>query len=306
MISRLNPERPVRPERPGRIEWQTVLLGVLIYGLFGLVTWYYHSLPGWFVFAVGGFAVAWHGSLRHEAVHLHPTSSANINDLFVLPSLDLYLPFRLYLQSHTQHHINENLTYPEIDPESYYLFHHNWDTLPRWRQRGYWTFHTLAGRLFLYPFWMIPCFLKDEVQRFVCGDLSNLEAWIWHFFGVVLTLSWVSGVCGIPFWEYLLLFVYPGTSFTLLRSFAEHRSHPDFEGRTAVLEAESLFGILYLYNNYHTLHHNAPDMAWYKLPALFREKREDLLKQNHGYLIRGYRELFRKYLFNPKEIPFLV
>ena len=99
-------------------------------------------------------------------------------------------------------------------------------------------------------------------------------------------MGWVSGVCGIPFWEYLFLLAYPGTSFTLLRSFAEHRSHTECEGRTAVLEAESLFGILYLYNNYHALHHNTPDMAWYKLPALFREKREDLLKQNHGYLIR--------------------
>ncbi|MCH2287417.1 MAG: fatty acid desaturase [SAR324 cluster bacterium] len=133
-----------------------------------------------------------------------------------------------------------------------------------------------------------------------------MKAWIWHLFGLGLTLGWVSGVCGIPFWEYLFLLAYPGTSFTLLRSFAEHRSHTECEGRTAVLEAESLFGILYLYNNYHALHHNTPDMAWYKLPALFREKREDLLKQNHGYLIRGYRNLFRKYLFNTKKIPYFA
>jgi len=119
MISRLNPKCPVR------IEWQTILLGVLIYSLYGLLTWNYHSLPWWLVFAVGGYVVAWHGSLRHEAVHAHPTSSAKINELLVLPSLDLYLPFRLYLNSHTQHHINENLTYPEQDPESFYLYHHN-------------------------------------------------------------------------------------------------------------------------------------------------------------------------------------
>jgi len=72
------------------------------------------------------------------------------------------------------------------------------------------------------------------------------------------------------------------------------------------LEEKSLFGILYLYKIYHALHHNTPDMARYKLLALFREKREDLLKQNHCYLMRGYRELFRKYLFNPKEIPYFA
>ena len=128
-----------------------------------------------------------------------------------------------------------------------------------------------------------------------------MKAWIWHLFGLGLILGWASGVCGIPFWECLFLLAYPGTLFTLLRSFAERRSLTECEGRTAVLEAEFLFGILYLYNNYHALHHNTPDMAWYKLPALFREKREDLLKQNQGYLIRGYRNLFRESLFNPKK-----
>ncbi|MBC8259513.1 MAG: fatty acid desaturase [SAR324 cluster bacterium] len=291
---------------PLRIEWQTVLLGVLIYVLFGFVTWNYHSLPSWLVFTVGGYVVAWHGSLRHEAVHLHPTSSAHINELFVLPSLDLYLPFRLYKQNHTVHHIDVNLTYPEQDPESFYLFHRNWETLPQWRKKGYWVFHTLAGRLFLYPFWMISCFLKDEAQRFIRGDQRNLSAWLWHFFGVMLTLSWVSGVCGIPFLEYLFLFAFPGTSLTLLRSFAEHRSHPEFEGRTAILEAEFLFGILYLYNNYHALHHYYPDLAWYKLSAKFLQERKFLLLHNHGYLIRGYRELVSNYLLKPKEIPYFM
>ena len=109
MISRLKPE------------WQTILLAVLIYALFGFVTRYYHSLPGWFVFIIGGYVVAWHGSLRHEAVHMHPTTSEQLNELLVLPSLDLYLPFRLYSQTHTKHHINQNLTDPELDPESFYL-----------------------------------------------------------------------------------------------------------------------------------------------------------------------------------------
>ncbi len=287
------------------IEWQTLLLGGLVYTLFGLLTWHYHSLPGWAVFVFGGFVVAWYGSMRHEATHNHPTTSAHLNELFVLPSLDLYLPFRLYLNSHTQHHIKKNLTDPERDPESYYLLSENWETLASWRQSMYWVFHTLGGRLLLYPFWMIPCFLKDEAELFVRGDLSNLSAWLWHFIGVALTLSWVYGVCGIPFEEYLLLFAYPGISLTLMRSYAEHRSHPDFEGRTVILEAESLLGILYLYNNYHALHHNDPDLAWYKLPAQFRAQREDLLLQNHGYLIRGYRELFLKNLFAPKEKPYV-
>ena len=293
MISRLKPE------------WLTILLAVLIYALFGVATWNYYSLPGWFVFVIGGYVVAWHGSLRHEAVHMHPTTSAQLNELLVLPSLDLYLPFRLYAQTHTQHHINQNLTDPELDPESYYLSEQRWHTLPRARQWSYWIFHTLAGRLLLYPFWIIPYFWYEEAQRLVRGDHRNLQAWIRHLLGIALTMSWIIGVCGIPFWEYLLLFVYPGTSLTLLRSFAEHRSHPDWQGRSAILEAEHLFGILYLYNNYHALHHNKPDVPWYKLPKLFRIEREQLLHRNDNYLIRGYLELLWKNLFYPKGIPYL-
>lgn len=294
MISRLKPE------------WPTILLAVVIYALFGVVTWFYHSLPGWFVFIIGGYVVAWHGSLRHEAVHLHPTASERLNELFVLPSLDVYLPFRLYAQTHTLHHINQNLTDPELDPESFYLSEQRWIALPRVRQWSYRIFHTLAGRLFLYPFWMIPYFWFEEAHRLARGDIRNLQAWSWHLLGIALAMSWVIGICDIPFWEYLLLFVYPGTSLTLLRSFAEHRSHPDWEGRSAILEAEFLFGILYLYNNYHALHHNNPGVAWYKLPSLYRGEREKLLEKNNNYLIRGYSELFLKNFIFPKEIPYLL
>ena len=294
MISRLKPE------------WQTILLAVLIYALFGFVTWNYHSFPGWFVFIIGGYVVAWHGSLRHEAVHMHPTTSNQLNELLVLPSLDLYLPFRLYAQTHIKHHINQNLTDPELDPESFYLFEKRWNTLPLVRQWSYWIFHTLAGRLLLYPFWMIPYFWFDEALNLARGDIRNLQAWIWHLLGITLTMSWAIGACGIPLWEYLLLFVYPGTSLTLLRSFAEHRSHPDCEGRSAILETGNFFGILYLYNNYHALHHNNPQVPWYKLPMLFLQEREKLLERNGNYLIRGYSELFRKNLVSPKEIPYLL
>ncbi len=32
---------------PGRVEWPTVAVAALIYGGFGLATWYYHALPWW-------------------------------------------------------------------------------------------------------------------------------------------------------------------------------------------------------------------------------------------------------------------
>ncbi len=289
-----------------KIEWQTIGLAILIYSLFALVTWNYHLLPAWLVFITGGYLVAWQGSLRHEATHMHPTNSKLLNELLILPSLDLYLPFRIYLNSHQQHHNNPDLTIPRLDPESYYIHNQNWDQLKTWQRFSYWTFHTLAGRLLLYPFWMVFSFIKDEAHKLLHNDYENLKAWIWHLTGVTLTLSWVIGFCAIPFLEYVFLFVYPGLSLTLLRSFAEHRPHEDHLGRSVILEAEELLGIIYLYNNYHALHHNKPEIPWYQYKEEYLKNKEQLLKDNHHYFISGYRELFLRYLFNPKEKPYLM
>ena len=43
--------------------------------------------------------------------------------------------------------------------------------------------------------------------------------------------------------------------------------------------------LLYLGNNFHALHHERPDVAWYKLAEIYARERERLLADNGGYLI---------------------
>jgi fatty acid desaturase len=55
------------PRLPERVEWPTLAVAAAVYGGFGLATWFHEALPWWLLLPLGGFLVAWHGSLQHEA-----------------------------------------------------------------------------------------------------------------------------------------------------------------------------------------------------------------------------------------------
>src|SRR3546814_1028675 len=79
---------------PQAVECPTLLCAAAVYGGFGLVTWFHAALPWWVLLPLGAYLLAWHGSLQHEVTHGHPTPSAVFNELLVLPSLWLWMPFR--------------------------------------------------------------------------------------------------------------------------------------------------------------------------------------------------------------------
>ena len=281
----------------------TILVALAIYGGFGLLTWFHAALPWWALLPLGAYLVAWHGSLQHEVVHGHPTSSATLNELLVLPSLWLWIPFRLYRESHLTHHDDVRLTDPLEDPESYYIDAASWAKAGPLTRAFLRANNTLAGRLLLGPLRCLWSFAKAEVLRLLRGDLSHLKAWGLHALGVALVLGWVIGVCDMPLWQYLLLFAYPGLSLTLLRSFLEHQARTEVSERSVIVEAGPVMSLLFLNNNLHLVHHDKPGLAWYRLPALYRQRRDLFLASNGGYFFKGYGAIFRRYLFTAKEQP---
>lgn len=293
------------PDRIGfsSVEWPTLFLALGIYAGYGLLTWSYHLLPWWLVLPLAGYLVCLHGSLQHEAVHCHPTRRPWLNELMVFPSLWLWLPYRLYRELHCRHHATPELTDPQFDPESYYLGARDWRSLSRLGRTFYWTRNSLAGRLLLGPVEAVVKTYRAEGLKVLRGDFSHLGYWAVHLIAIVPVLIWVLGVCRIPLAEYILLFAYPGLALTLLRSFLEHRAHSDPAQRTVVIEAEPPFALLFLNNNLHALHHAEPQLAWYRLPARFRQERSRLLQNNGGYRFTGYLEIFKRYLFRAKETP---
>jgi fatty acid desaturase len=287
--------------RGAAVEWPTIGVAALIYAAFGLLTWTHHLLPWWAVLPLGGYIVCLHGSLQHEVAHNHPTRTAWINEALVFPSLWLWLPFRIYRESHLTHHRDERLTCPVEDPESNYMSAETWERMGPAARVFRRALGTVAGRLVLGPPFYVGRLLVEELDRLIKRDRSHLIAWAIHIPGAGLVLVWAVGVCAIPVEDYILLYAYPGLALTVLRSYCEHRAVPAVGERTGIVEAGPLMSLMYLNNNLHAVHHAKASLAWYKLPALYRERRAEFLAANGEYVFQGYWQIVLRYLLSPKE-----
>ncbi len=281
---------------PTATEWPTLVLAALIHGGWLATTFAAARLPWWIVLSPGAWLVAWHMSLQHEVIHGHPTRHRWLNDLLGSLPLSLWLPYRSYKASHLGHHRGETLTDPIDDPESQYV------TAAQYARAGWIerllmrANNTLLGRITLGPARLIGRFLARETGSLLRGDPEARRAWLLHLPGLALVLAWLTLACHLSLVRYVALFVYPGLSLVLVRSFAEHRAADDPEHRTAIVEDTPILGLLFLYNNLHVVHHLTPGLPWYRIPGSYRANRETLLRRNGGLVYRGYRDVARRYL----------
>jgi fatty acid desaturase len=286
-----------------QVDGPTWIVALVIYAAWGALIWYNAVLPWWVMMPVGAYLLAWHFSLQHEAIHSFRGVPAWLRFALVFPPIGLWFPFPLYRKSHTTHHRDIHLTVPGVDTESYYVLQADWQRMGPF-MRAVFTFNqTLVGRLLIGPALRLWILISKESKRVAQGDYSHLPHWAVHAIAVALLFWFISGVCHFPWWQYCLLIAYPGMSLSLLRAFYEHRAAEDSQQRTAAVESNVLFGLLYLYNNLHVVHHLKPTMPWYEIPRYYRENRESLLELNGQYVYRGYAVFVRRYLFTPVFSP---
>jgi fatty acid desaturase len=286
----------VRLPRWQRMGAPTWLVAVLAYGGWIALTLGYHALPWWAVLPAAGYIMALYGSLQHETIHGHPTRWPWVNETLAWAPLWLWLPYPIYRDEHRTHHDDEILTDPFADPESKYAAPADWPRFGRLR-RGVLCFNTtLLGRLAIGPALAIGDFLRRELRAVIAGEPGRRRVWALHALALVPVLAWLW-TCAIPLWAYVLLFVYPGLSLTLLRSFGEHIASADPKARTVTVEAGPLFSLLFLNNNLHALHHARPELPWYALRRLARELPHPRLRYG------GYGEIARRFLLRPVHPP---
>ncbi len=282
------------------IEWPTVLLIGFCYGGWGaagFLLWPAYPLLALVLLVL---AVALQSSLMHEAAHGHPTRKAWMNELLVGLPIGLAWPYRRFKWLHLRHHADERLTDPFDDPESYYRALWHYREMPRPLQALLRVNNTMVGRMLLGPLLATAGFVAADLKLILAGDAAVRRAWLHHLAGLAIVVPIVVLVFGMPLWLYILVPAYLGQSIIAIRTFAEHQWSERPDGRTIIVERSPL-ALLFLNNNLHLVHHKMPAVAWYRLPRLFREKREEWVRMNGGYVYPSYLALLRDFAFRPKE-----
>jgi len=282
------------------LEWPTVAMLVACYGLWlvsGLIVYPAFPLLGLMLMVV---AAALHSSLQHEALHGHPTRDAAVNEALVGLPLGVFYPYRRFRQMHLAHHNDERLTDPYDDPESWYRSALTWRRLGAPLRLLLTVNNTLAGRLVLGPGLMVAGFYASEPGRILRAERGVRRAWLNHAAGIAVLAVIVFGVMGIHPLEYLAV-AYAGLSVIAIRTYCEHRWESDPDGRTVIVERGGLFGLLFLNNNLHIVHHKRPRAPWYRLPQLYRQDRAGWQRRNGGYVFASYGAIFRAFAFRAKE-----
>jgi fatty acid desaturase len=302
-----------RPEfimdRPGgetlwtRWELPTWAVAVAVYAAWVLLVVTQQRLP-WPILAVlAAYVLAWHFSLQHEAIHGWKSLRPKYRTAMVWLPIGGWLPYEIYKRSHTIHHNDRYLTYPGEDTETQYHRAADWAAYsPAWR--GVLLFNqTLIGRLAVGPLLRWRKQIINEWTLLRHGNTANLPIWGRFALGLAVVLIFVRFAGGMPIWKYYLLFVYPGMSLGMLRAFIEHRWGSDPAERIASVESNWLFGLLFLWNNLHIVHHLYPAMPWYETPGFYRRNRRALLEHNGHYVFGGYGEIARRWLVRPVFVP---
>jgi fatty acid desaturase len=283
------------------VEWPTWLALAACYAAWAAVTWAWTLLPFPLFMVLAAYTVALQSSLRHEALHGHPTRSTRINEALVFPPLCLLIPYRRFRDMHLRHHFDARLTDPYDDPESWFLAERDWNAQPRAMKLLLTVNNTLAGRLFIGPLLSVAGLARHDLKAVLAGNRRIATAWAMHVAGAVPVVLWLTLVCAMPVWVYLAAASWPGLSLLMLRTYAEHQAHPEAGPRTAIIEASPVFSFLFLNNNLHYVHHKRPRVPWYDLPKLYRAERARLIEENGGYGFAGYLDLARRHLVRARQ-----
>lgn len=299
----MKPKYPMTRPKNSTFEWPTWLLIFVIYGSFWALISHYAVLPAIFANVALVLVISWFMSLQHELLHGHPTRSKAFNRLLGLLPLSAWYPYDVYRDSHLAHHHDELLTTPGIDPEANYVEPHDYARLGTVQRALRWSLRTVAGRFLIGPGVTIPEVWADIFRGPRQRGMVAVRSWALHLALLAALLWWVNRQAGISPLHYLFGIAYPALGLAMLRSFYEHRPAEIAGHRIVVNEAAWPWRLLYLNNNYHAVHHALPGLAWYRIPALWREQREEFLRGNGHFLLPGYGHLIWNHAFKPVDSP---
>ncbi len=219
------------------VEWPTLALAICIYCSWLLVLAMNERLHFIVNICLLGVIIAWHSSFQHESIHGHPFREKALNELIASPPLCLWVPYAEYRDTHLKHHIDEHLTDPHEDPESYYLTPEQWQTMsPMWR-RVMLTNRTFLGRVTIGPFLSIFGWLRSRAHAVIHNEPGARRVWGAHALQTSLILYVVTHVAGVSLFVYLPAVVL-SQSLLMVRSFCEHKWVSNGASRVAMVSLQ--------------------------------------------------------------------
>ena len=295
----MNTGKILKSEKPF-VEWPTLLVMIATYLTLGLATTWLAGLSLPLAIFVTGIAIAQYSSLQHEVLHGHPFRSQFLSETTVFLGVTIFIPYIRFKDTHLAHHHDPILTDPYDDPESNFMDPKLWLRMPKFGQALLKANNTLLGRILIGPGLSAWCFIRADMQAVMKGDRHLLNAWLLHAIGVALVVGWLLATGDMPIWAYVIA-AYFGFGLLKIRTFLEHRAHDLARARSVVIADRGFFALLFLNNNFHSVHHSQPGLAWYHLPQLFAQNRDHYLARNDGYFYATYAQIFRQYFFRAKD-----
>lgn len=284
-------------------EWQTWLLIVVIYSSWGALIYYFNQIPLWISTPLLILVGAWYMSLQHELLHGHPTRYKWFNHLLGIFPIAVWYPYAIYRDAHIQHHVDEDLTKPHIDSESNYLPPNTYANLHPVHQWFRWVLRTTLGRFLLGPAWAIYGLVKTSLQQFHQGNFQYLVTWTFHLSLLGFMLYGLESIFHISAVYYILMIAYLSLGLAMLRSFYEHRPALLPQDRIVINEASWFWRLLYLNNNFHSVHHAYPSLPWYAIDQVYFENKAAWQQVNHGFLLDGYTKFLFQHFIRPVDHP---
>lgn len=282
-----------------RTKWPTWLLIATIYSAWFGVASHVRMLGLPVATALLALLGTWYMSLQHELLHGHPTRSRTINGLLGFAPLAVWFPYGIYRDLHLQHHDDAHLTRPERDPESYFVTHRTWQRTGLLMRALLVARNTFIGRLLLGPAFSIAATATDALRRIAAGEWRDVPTWVAHLVALAVLTWWLDRSCGLPAWLFIVGVGYTALALGSVRSFHEHRASESQPHRSVINEASLFWRILFLNNNYHSVHHDLPFVPWFALRVVYNARRADYLARNGGFHVRGYKEWLGRYALRP-------
>ncbi|MDF5938282.1 fatty acid desaturase [Pseudomonas aeruginosa] len=277
------------------------LLIACLYGGWALLASQYRHW-GWPVLAGLVPFASLYMSLQHELIHGHPTRWPRFNAVLGYLPLAVWYPYPLYRDSHLRHHLDEQLTYPGLDPESLRR------VCPNGRA---WAPGGGAGSAWTRPCSVAPPrpaagpggdgapggFAVAPGEGAASAPVGPACRAAGRVAGRALALGGhpalvvpAGGGLSGPRPEHAALFLRAPSG---PRAGAAQRA-----GRGGVA-----WRLLFLNNNLHLVHHDLPGLPWYLLPRVYSASRRAYRRRSGDFHLPGYGRLWRRHGWRPVDAP---